>query len=76
MDRPPPFLSKNDPSPENEDEWPSQPPPQQHFIPRTSQPDIFDQLKSNPMALVLIGIIIGAILVNMRPVVIAASKST
>ena len=29
MDRPP-FLSKNDPSPENEDDpWPSQPPPQQ-----------------------------------------------
>jgi hypothetical protein len=33
-------------------------------------PDIFEQLKMNPMALVVIGIVIGAFLVNMRPVVI------
>lgn len=32
--------------------------------------DVFDSLKANPMALVLLGIVIGALLVNMRPVVI------
>jgi hypothetical protein len=32
--------------------------------------DVFESLKGNPMALVLLGIIIGALLVNMRPVVI------
>jgi hypothetical protein len=72
MDRPP-FLSKNDPSPENEDDtWPSQPPPQQPVFIQQQRPapDIFEQLKMNPMALVVIGIIIGAFLVNMRPVVI------
>ena len=71
MDRPP-FLSKSDPSPENEeDPWPQQPHPQQPvFVQAQRQPDIFEQLKMNPMALVVIGIIIGAFLVNMRPVVI------
>ena len=71
MDRPQ-FLSKSDPSQENEeDQWPSQPHPQQPvFVQPPRQPDIFEQLKMNPMALVVIGIIIGAFLVNMRPVVI------
>jgi hypothetical protein len=32
--------------------------------------DVFESLKGNPMALVLLGIVIGALLVNMRPVVI------
>lgn len=32
--------------------------------------DVFESFKGNPMALVLLGIIIGALLVNMRPVVI------
>jgi len=32
--------------------------------------DVFESLKANPMALVLLGIVIGALLVNMRPVVI------
>jgi hypothetical protein len=32
--------------------------------------DVLDSIKGNPMALVLLGIIIGALLVNMRPVVI------
>jgi hypothetical protein len=36
----------------------------------TPKPDVFESLKGNPMALVLLGIIIGALLVNMRPVVI------
>jgi hypothetical protein len=34
------------------------------------RPDVFESLKANPMALVLRGIVIGALLVNMRPVVI------
>lgn len=32
--------------------------------------DVLESLKANPMALVLLGIVIGALLVNMRPVVI------
>jgi hypothetical protein len=36
----------------------------------TPKADVFDSLKANPMALVLLGIVIGALLVNMRPVVI------
>ena len=36
----------------------------------TQKADVFESLKGNPMALVLLGIIIGALLVNMRPVVI------
>lgn len=34
------------------------------------KPDVLESLKGNPMALILLGIIIGALLVNMRPVVI------
>jgi hypothetical protein len=34
------------------------------------KPNLYESIKDNPMALILIGIIIGAILVNMRPVVI------
>jgi hypothetical protein len=32
--------------------------------------DVLESIKGNPMALVLLGIVIGALLVNMRPVVI------
>jgi hypothetical protein len=41
--------------------------PRDMAVPRA---DVFESLKGNPMALVLLGIIIGALLVNMRPVVI------
>jgi hypothetical protein len=76
-----PFLKQNEPQSRNapsESDWPQRPPP--HYMqddePRgamdiaTPKADVFDSLKANPMALVLLGIVIGALLVNMRPVVI------
>lgn len=76
-----PFLKQNEPQSRNapsESEWPQRPPP--HYLqdddPRGTmdiappKADVFESLKGNPMALVLLGIIIGALLVNMRPVVI------
>jgi hypothetical protein len=74
-----PFLKQNEPQSRNaqsESEWPQRPPP--HYMqddePRdvatAPKADVFESLKGNPMALVLLGIIIGALLVNMRPVVI------
>jgi hypothetical protein len=73
-----PFLKQNEPQSRNapsESEWPQQ---QQRYMqeeePRdvatAPRADVFESLKGNPMALVLLGIIIGALLVNMRPVVI------
>jgi hypothetical protein len=41
-------------------QWPSQP----------KSETTLDYLKSNPMAILLIGVIVGALLMNMRPVVI------
>jgi hypothetical protein len=71
MDRPPPFLSKSDPSNLQEsEEWQDPPPYQRSQLIEHPKPSFVDGLKDNPMALVLIGIIIGAILVNMRPLVI------
>jgi len=74
-----PFLKQNEPQSRNapsESDWPQRPPP--HYMqddePRdiavAPKGDVFESLKGNPMALVLLGIIIGALLVNMRPVVI------
>jgi hypothetical protein len=73
MDRPPPFLSKSDQSNLQEtEEWPEHPTYQRNqvFDAQQKPQSFFDGLKDNPMALVLIGIILGAILVNMRPLVI------
>ena len=77
-----PFLKQNEPQSRNapsENEWAQQ--QQQRYMqedpsfePRdiatAPKADVFDSLKANPMALVLLGIVIGALLVNMRPVVI------
>ena len=73
-----PFLKQNEPQSRNapsESDWPQRPPP--HYMqddePRdiaVPKADVLESLKGNPMALVLLGIIIGALLVNMRPVVI------
>ena len=77
-----PFLKQNDREPPSrnapsESEWPQRPPP--HYMqddePRGGdvampKADVLESLKANPMALVLLGIVIGALLVNMRPVVI------
>lgn len=72
MDRPPPFLSKSDPSNLQEsEEWQEAPPFQRtQVFDAHPKPSFFDGLKDNPLALVLIGIILGAVLVNMRPLVI------
>ncbi len=66
-----PFLSqpqsqsRNEARPD-ESEWQAQEqPPLQRY-----KPDLLDSIKSNPMALILIGIIVGAMLMNMRPVII------
>jgi hypothetical protein len=72
-----PFLTKpaeqsrNDPGPQSENEWPQQPP---RYIEQQMAPpprnDVFESLRANPMGLILIGIIVGVIIANMRPVVI------
>jgi hypothetical protein len=58
-----PFLSK--PQENESEEWV---PAVQH-----QKPDLLDSLRSNPMALVVIGIIVGALLMNMRPVIIRSA---
>jgi hypothetical protein len=72
-----PFLKQNDREPQSrnapsESDWPRE---HQRYVSQqedvvTPRPDVFESLKANPMALVLLGIVIGALLVNMRPVVI------
>ena len=78
-----PFLKQNEPQSRNapsESDWPQRPPPRYmqeeddeprgHVDIAVPKADVLDSIKGNPMALVLLGIIIGALLVNMRPVVI------
>jgi hypothetical protein len=72
-----PFLKQNDREPPSrnapsESDWPREPQryAQDDIVMAPPRPDVFESLKANPMALVLLGIIIGALLVNMRPVVI------
>ena len=75
-----PFLKQSDREPPSrnapsESDWPRE---HQRYVPQQEdvamvappRPDVFESLKANPMALVLLGIVIGALLVNMRPVVI------
>ena len=72
-----PFLSKsgepqlrND-RPQSESEWPQQ--QQTRFEPDytvQAKPDVLESLKANPMGLILLGLILGILLANMRPVVI------
>ena len=40
------------------------------MAPPPAKPDVFESLKANPMGLILLGIIIGVLIANMRPVVI------
>jgi hypothetical protein len=48
--------------------------PQQRFYPAWPQPQVrqgaFDSLKDNHIALILIGIVIGVLIMNMRPPII------
>jgi hypothetical protein len=66
-----PFLSQQQPGLDEAEEHQHQGQQQQQQWP--SQPKsetTLDYLKSNPMAILLIGVIVGALLMNMRPVVI------
>jgi hypothetical protein len=74
-----PFLSKSDqPSqsrngPPSESDWPIQEPPRPMMFqgepPQKNDP--FEFLKNtNPVGLILIGIVIGVLVVSMRPIVI------
>lgn len=74
-----PFLKQNDREPPSrnapsESDWPREHqryvPQQEDVVMMAPRADVFESLKANPMALVLLGIVIGALLVNMRPVVI------
>ena len=80
-----PFLSKSDqPSqsrngPPSESDWPQQqvhePRPTFHRDFETPQKDPLDFLKGmNPIGLILIGIVIGTIIISMRPIVINGAK--
>lgn len=77
-----PFLSKSDPpsqsrnGPASESEWPVQEPPQRVFQRDFEAPkDPLEFLKNmNPVGLILIGIVIGTIIISMRPIVINAAK--
>jgi hypothetical protein len=40
------------------------------MAPPPQRSDVFESLRTNPMGLILLGIIVGVIIANMRPVVI------
>ena len=73
-----PFLSQNqnEPSSRNEQhDWPEPPPPPRRFA-QAEKTDVFESLKNvNPVALILIGIVIGTLIVSMRPIVVQSAKS-
>jgi len=56
-------------TPTHEFEEPQQ---QRRFVPMYEPPkkNVFDSLKDNQMALVLLGIVIGVIIMNMRPIIV------
>lgn len=74
---PPPFLSSKSDVPEA-NEWPARPDPEPMFRPSTTfqeKESPIDKLKGNPLVMgMLIGIVIGIILTNMRPVIINPPK--
>ena len=52
-------------------------PPQRRFVPAFDPPrqqNVFDSLKDNQIALVLIGIVIGVLIMNMRPIIVNPMK--
>jgi hypothetical protein len=85
-----PFLSQSaEPSsrsvpqqPEHEPRpraWTPQPdfddqPPPRRFVPVVHQQNVFDSLKENHIALILIGIVIGVLIMNMRPIIVNPMK--
>jgi hypothetical protein len=76
-----PFLSKNEPQSRSEPENDWRPTenafePRETYTPQQTQKpatDALEFLKANPMGLILIGIVIGVLIANMRPVVIKAT---
>ena len=75
---PPPFLSSKNAEPEP-NEWPARQTPEPVlFRPQFQVQDKenpLDKLKSNPIVLgILIGLVIGVVLTNMRPVIINPPK--
>ena len=79
MDHPSFLSSKSEELPEA-NEWPTVAPPPEPVYNRSSlntqkKEDPIDKLKSNPVVLgILIGIVIGILLTNMRPVIINPTK--
>jgi hypothetical protein len=52
--------------------------PPRRFVPafdQTRQQNVFDSLKDNHVALILIGIVIGVLIMNMRPIIVNPMKS-
>jgi hypothetical protein len=74
-----PFLTQNqnEPSSRNEQhDWPEVPPPRRFIAQNPEKTDVFESLKNvNPVALILIGIVIGTLIVSMRPIVVQSAKS-
>jgi hypothetical protein len=76
-----PFLAKSSPElpsrnvPSQEPDaprWPEPPePPSRRFVPlQEPKKDPFAALKENHVALILLGIVIGVIIMNMRPIIV------
>ena len=86
-----PFLSQSaepssrnvpPPDPEPRRAWTPQQdfdeqPPPRRFVPafEPRQQNIFESLKENQVALILIGIVIGVLIMNMRPIIVNPMKS-
>lgn len=78
--------SRSAPLPESEQQrvwtptrdYEDQPPQQHRFAPMYEQAPApknpFDSLKENHMALILLGIVIGVIIMNMRPIIVQPGK--
>jgi hypothetical protein len=62
------------PQPDFDDQLPSR-----RFVPAFEPParqqNVFDSLKDNQVALILIGIVIGVLIMNMRPIIVNPMKS-
>jgi hypothetical protein len=78
----PSSRSVQPPEPEPRRAWTPQPdfeepPPQRRFVPisdQARQQNVFESLKENQVALILIGIVIGVLIMNMRPIIVNPMK--
>jgi hypothetical protein len=77
-----PPQQQPEPEPRNPRAWTPQqdfddPPPPRRFVPAFDPPrqqNVFDSLKDNQVALILIGIVIGVLIMNMRPIIVNPMK--